>query len=145
MPEIKSDSPSEHGSQMASTVPPRSHARMASTNAPIAPSMMKRPGIAPLLTGTDDTSRSRSETVTSSASVRQRRQGFVQRKATGDLNKVSEVRDEDLRQRHKEDDGEKAEEIDKKIQINLRNSPDQLPRTARAQRWSCTRTKLLGS
>ena len=82
----RSGSPSD---RMAPPIPQRSHARVASTN---APTIAKRPGIAPLLTGGNDISRSRSETASSSASLRQRRQGFVpQRNPTGDLNPVSEV------------------------------------------------------
>lgn len=68
-------------------VPQRSHARVVSTNAPNIP---KRPTMTPVLTGANDISRSRSETASSSASLRQRRQGFVPtRKPTNDINRVS--------------------------------------------------------
>ncbi len=82
---------SSNSSPAESTVPPpipqKSHARVDSSQAPL----LKRPGIAPLLTGSSDANRSRSETVSSTISLRQRRQGFVpQRKPTGDLEPVSE-------------------------------------------------------
>lgn len=84
--DLKSSPSSEH---LPPPVPQRSHARVASTN---APTVLKRPGIAPLLTGGNDISRSRSETASSSASLRQRRQGFVPtRKPTNDLNRVSQL------------------------------------------------------
>lgn len=66
-------------------IPQKSHARVASSNAPT----IRRPGIAPLLTGGNDIGRSRSETVSSSSSLRARRQGFVPRKPT-DLSSVRE-------------------------------------------------------
>ena len=51
-----------------------------------------RPSIAPLVKENGDVSRSRSETASSSASLRQRRQGFVpSRKPTGDLKLVPKV------------------------------------------------------
>jgi len=68
--DLKSDSPNEN----APPIPARSHARVASQTLGF---QLKRPGIAPLLTGTNDASRSRSETLSSSASLRARRQGFV--------------------------------------------------------------------
>lgn len=68
--DLKSESPNEN----APPIPARSHARVASQNLGF---QLKRPGIAPLLTGTEDASRSRSETLSSSASLRARRQGFV--------------------------------------------------------------------
>lgn len=68
--DLKSESPNEN----APPIPARSHARVASQTLGF---QLKRPGIAPLLTGTDDASRSRSETLSSSASLRARRQGFV--------------------------------------------------------------------
>lgn len=69
-------------------IPQRSHARGESSNAPLP----KRPGITPLLTSENDFSRSQSETVSSTVSLRQRRQGFVpSRKPTGGLGSLSEV------------------------------------------------------
>lgn len=68
--DLKSESPNEN----APPIPARSHARVASQTLGF---QLKRPGIAPLLTGTDEASRSRSETLSSSASLRARRQGFV--------------------------------------------------------------------
>lgn len=59
-------------------IPMKSHARGASGNAP--PPSGRRPGVAPLLPAGNDTNRSRSETVSSTSSVRSRRQGFVPRK-----------------------------------------------------------------
>ncbi|KAK4549610.1 hypothetical protein LTR36_004911 [Oleoguttula mirabilis] len=68
-------------------IPQRSHARNLSSNAPV----VRRPGIAPLMTDGDDISRSRSETVSSSSSIRSRRQGFVPSKTRIDLSTVSEL------------------------------------------------------
>lgn len=90
--DMKSSPSSEH---LPPPVPQRSHARVASTN---APTIMKRPGVAPLLTGGNDISRSRSETASSSASLRQRRQGFVPTRKptpTNDMNRVSELSEAD--------------------------------------------------
>lgn len=69
----------------APPIPPRSHAR----NSSISGNGTRRPGIAPLLTNGNDSSRSRSETVSSSASLRSRRQGFVPRKSTLDQNTLT--------------------------------------------------------
>ncbi|KAK0836230.1 RAM signaling network component [Friedmanniomyces endolithicus] len=55
-------------------IPQRSHARDTMNNGP--PSM-RRPGIAPILTSGHDISRSRSETLSSSSSIKSRRQGLV--------------------------------------------------------------------
>ncbi|KAF2765717.1 hypothetical protein EJ03DRAFT_377553 [Teratosphaeria nubilosa] len=71
--------------EMPPPIPQRSHARDVSTNAPV----VRRPGITPLLTGYADVSRSRSVTISSSASIRARRQGFVPRKTALDANTVS--------------------------------------------------------
>ena len=68
--ELRLGSPDDN----APPIPARSHARVASQTLGF---QLKRPGIAPLLIGTDDISRSRSETLSSSASLRARRQGFV--------------------------------------------------------------------
>jgi len=68
-------------------IPQRSHASNLSSNAPV----IRRPGIAPLLTDGNDINRSRSETVSSSASIRSRRQGFVPSKTRLDPNAVSEL------------------------------------------------------
>ncbi|TKA73107.1 hypothetical protein B0A55_04840 [Friedmanniomyces simplex] len=55
-------------------IPQRSHARDMSKNGlPI----IRRPGIAPILTNGNDISRSRSETLSSSSSIKSRRQGLV--------------------------------------------------------------------
>lgn len=84
MMDAKIESPSE--ATGPPPIPQKSHARVESTT-----SMTKRPGIAPLHTNGTDASRSRSETVTSSVSLRQRRQGFVPtRKPAGDLASVTE-------------------------------------------------------
>ncbi|GAB7365235.1 hypothetical protein MBLNU230_g6320t1 [Neophaeotheca triangularis] len=66
--------PARSPSEGLSSAPQRSHSRITSQTGLFPP---KRPGIAPLLTGSNDLSRSRSETVSSSASLRARRQGFV--------------------------------------------------------------------
>ncbi|RMY51415.1 hypothetical protein D0865_06359 [Hortaea werneckii] len=71
-------------------IPQRSHARNLSSNAP----SVRRPGIAPLLNGGNDISRSRSETISSSASIRSRRQGFVPSKTRLGSNAVSEAGDQ---------------------------------------------------
>lgn len=68
-------------------IPQRSHARNLSSNAPSG----RRPGLAPLSTRGNDMNRSRSETVSSSASVRSRRQGFVPAKTRLDPGAVSEA------------------------------------------------------
>ncbi|KAK5127644.1 hypothetical protein LTR85_006985 [Meristemomyces frigidus] len=68
-------------------IPQRSHARNLSSNAPV----VRRPGIAPLLTDGNDISRSRSETVSSTSSIRSRRQGFVPSKTRLDPGTVSEL------------------------------------------------------
>lgn len=70
----------------APPIPQRSHARNLSSNA----TATRRPGITPLLTGGNDMSRSRSETVSSSTSLRSRRQGFVPSKSKLDPSAVSE-------------------------------------------------------
>ncbi|KAF2158603.1 hypothetical protein M409DRAFT_61496 [Zasmidium cellare ATCC 36951] len=59
-------------------IPQRSHARGISSN--VAPSMAKRPPLSTIVTGGLDSSRSRSETVATSANIRNRRQGYVPRK-----------------------------------------------------------------
>ena len=85
-PNIQTDSPSD-----PPPIPQRSHARVASTTTGTT-SAISRPSIAPLATDKNDVSRSRSETASSSDSLRQRRQGFVpSRKATGDLTLVPET------------------------------------------------------
>ncbi|KAK5134258.1 hypothetical protein LTR08_006802 [Meristemomyces frigidus] len=68
-------------------IPQRSHARNLSSNAPVA----RRPGVAPLLTGGNDIGRSRSETVSSSSSIRSRRQGYVPNKTRLDPDLASEA------------------------------------------------------
>ncbi|KAK0831408.1 RAM signaling network component [Friedmanniomyces endolithicus] len=55
-------------------IPQRSHARDTLNN---GPPIMRRPGIAPILTSGHDISRSRSETLSSSSSIKSRRQGLV--------------------------------------------------------------------
>ncbi|KXT04192.1 hypothetical protein AC578_105 [Pseudocercospora eumusae] len=79
---LKSDSPPE-----PPPIPQRSHARGLSST---GQTFMKRPGIAPLLTGAQDPNRTRSETVGSSASIRNRRQGYVPRK-NANMNSLSEM------------------------------------------------------
>lgn len=59
-------------------IPQRSHARGISSN--VAPSAAKRPPLSTIVTGNLDSSRSRSETVATSANIRNRRQGYVPRK-----------------------------------------------------------------
>ncbi|KAK5110722.1 hypothetical protein LTR62_005599 [Meristemomyces frigidus] len=59
-------------------IPQRNNARDVSSNG----STVRRPGIAPLLTGDGDVSRSRSETLTSVSSIKSRRQGLVAPKKT---------------------------------------------------------------
>ena len=87
MPDARVDSPAEN---VAPPIPQRSHARINSSASGIGAAPI-RPSIAPLATDKNEVSRSRSETASSSASLRQRRQGFVQsRKATGDLTLVPE-------------------------------------------------------
>ena len=77
-------------------IPQRSHARVASTasSTSMTPPTPKRPGVAPLRMNGNDIMRSRSETA-ASASLRQRRQGFVpkrgERKVTGELNPLAEA------------------------------------------------------
>lgn len=89
---MKSSSPLEY----PPPIPQRSHARVASTasSASLTPPTPKRPGVAPLRTNGNDILRSRSETV-ASASLRQRRQGYVpkrgERKVTGELNPLTEA------------------------------------------------------
>lgn len=80
---VNTDSPPDH----PPPIPQRSHARGISTN--MAPPI-RRPGIAPMPSG-NDPSRSRSETVATSANIRNRRQGYVPRKNTGmtSLNEMS--------------------------------------------------------
>lgn len=80
--DLKSRSPND-----PPPIPLRSHARHLSSNAPV----VRRPGIAPLLTSGNDISRSRSETVSSSTSIRSRRQGFVPSKTRLDPNLISET------------------------------------------------------
>lgn len=78
---------SESPPDAAPPIPQRSHARNPSSNAPL----VKRPGIAPLLTaGIEGTHRSRSESVATSANIRNRRQGYVPRKHTN-LNSLNEM------------------------------------------------------
>ncbi|EME83953.1 uncharacterized protein MYCFIDRAFT_195140 [Pseudocercospora fijiensis CIRAD86] len=79
---LKSDSPPE-----PPPIPQRSHARGLSSN---SQTFIKRPGIAPLLTGAQDPHRTRSETVGSSANIRNRRQGYVPRK-NAKMNSLSEM------------------------------------------------------
>ncbi|KAK3632373.1 RAM signaling network component [Elasticomyces elasticus] len=55
-------------------IPQRSHARNLSNNG--AP-LLRRPGIAPIMTNGNDITRSRSETVSSMSSIKSRRQGLV--------------------------------------------------------------------
>lgn len=89
VPDPRVDSPAEN---TAPPIPQRSHARMNSTASRNIISSTIRPSAAPLATDKIDVSRNRSETTSSSASLRQRRQGFVpSRKATGDLTLVSEA------------------------------------------------------
>lgn len=88
MPDPRVDSPNDH----TPPIPQRSHARMGSSNSVANTSATMRPTTAISANGKGDGSRSRSETASSTASLRQRRQGFVQpsRKATGDLTLVPE-------------------------------------------------------
>lgn len=79
---VNTDSPPDH----PPPIPQRSHARGISTN--MAPPN-RRPGIAPMPSG-NDPSRSRSETVATSANIRNRRQGYVPRKNTG-MTSLSEM------------------------------------------------------
>ncbi|OQO03007.1 hypothetical protein B0A48_11291 [Cryoendolithus antarcticus] len=76
-------------------IPSRSHARITSQTLGSLGLQSRRPGIAPLLTSGGDFSRSRSETVSSTASLRARRQGFVPSKRnvsnTLDLSAVNEM------------------------------------------------------
>ncbi|CAK1362557.1 uncharacterized protein RHO25_007185 [Cercospora beticola] len=69
-------------------IPMRSHARGVSSASNL--SVSKRPGITPLLTGGFDSNRTRSETVATPASIRNRRQGYVPHKHTG-LNSLDEM------------------------------------------------------
>lgn len=86
-PDLKSSSPDNH----APPIPQRSHARNASTHS----SSITRAGLAPLPDGGKDIGRSRSETLSSSASVRQRRLGYVpSRKPTVELRAVDETSDQ---------------------------------------------------
>lgn len=85
----RTESPSEH---IPPPIPQRSHARIQSSTSMLNASLTARPSIAPLAVDKNDVSRSRSETTSSTASLRQRRQGIVQpRKATGDLTLVPEA------------------------------------------------------
>ena len=87
-PDSRTESPSEHNPP---PIPQRSHARIGSTTASNS-TLTARPSIAPLAVDKSDVNRSRSETTSSTASLRQRRQGIVQpRKATGDLTLVPEA------------------------------------------------------
>ena len=87
-PDGRTESPAEHNPP---PIPQRSHARVGSSTVGNN-SLTARPSIAPLAVDKNDVSRSRSETTSSTASLRQRRQGIVQpRKATGDLTLVPEA------------------------------------------------------
>ncbi|USW58596.1 Putative RAM signaling pathway, SOG2, leucine-rich repeat domain superfamily [Septoria linicola] len=80
---------SESPPNVAPPIPMRSHARGASSTA-AHPNIIKRPGIAPLLTSALDVSRSRSESITTPANIRNRRQGYVPHKHTN-LNSLDEM------------------------------------------------------
>lgn len=75
IPNPVGDSPPEN---RPPPIPQRSHARGISSN--VAPSVAKRPPLSTIVTGGLDNSRSRSETVSTSSSIRNRRQGYVPRK-----------------------------------------------------------------
>ncbi|SMR60987.1 unnamed protein product [Zymoseptoria tritici ST99CH_1A5] len=80
--DLKSESPPDH----IPPIPQRSHARGMSSSSQFG----SRPSIAPLFGIGSDGHRSRSESVASNASMRNRRQGYVPRKNTG-LGSLSEM------------------------------------------------------
>lgn len=89
----KSDSPPS----APPPIPMRSHARGPSSS--MNPTIIKRPGVSPLLTTGLDASRTRSESLATPANIRNRRQGYVPHKHTN-LNSLDEMSNRMARSNH---------------------------------------------